>query len=318
MLPTLLDLLKLNAGRKEVGLIEANLIHAPELQHFPARTIKGTSYDTVLRVGLPSVAFTAVNEGVVPSKSRYENKTVQTFPIRSVVKADKALADAAEDGSAAYLALEASGVSEAVLRHLGRQIWYGRKAGTGHVKGFLGLQDVVANEQLVNATGTTVDGASSVYMVKFGPQHVQLLFGNNTVLKLPPFREETAKDDNGGEFDAYVSHLTGWAGIQAVNPYSVTRICNITAENGKTLTDALLAEALNRFPSGIKPDLIFMTRRSRSQLQADRAGKVALQGNGKTGTIGGASAYAPTPTEFESIPIIDTDSLLNTEAIVAP
>jgi hypothetical protein len=31
--------------------------------------------------------------------------------------------------------------------------------------------------------------------------------------------------------------------------------------------------------------------------------------------IGGSMAYAPTPTDFEGIPIIATDSILNTEPI---
>ena len=69
---TMLDLTKRRHGAKEVGLIEANLSYAPELGLFPARTIEGTSYTTLLRVGLPTVAFAHLNGGVDASKSRYE------------------------------------------------------------------------------------------------------------------------------------------------------------------------------------------------------------------------------------------------------
>lgn len=312
----MLDLAKRRSADGVVGLIEANLAAAPEVKLFPARTIEGTSYHTLLRVGLPSVAFTGVNEGVDGSKSTYETKLVEAFPIRALVEIDKALISA-DNPARTLMADESLGVTEAVMRHIGRQIYYGRAAGKGDAKGHIGLQDVVGNDMIVNAAGTAADSASSVYLVKFGLKDVQLVFGKNSVLTLPPFRDETLTDKNGKKFDGKVSHLTGWAGIQCVNPNSVVRICNLTSENGRGLTDALLAEALAKFPAGVVPDVIFMTRKARRQLQTDRASKVAIQGNGKTGSVGGGSAYAPTPTDFEGIPIEATDSLLDTEAIVA-
>lgn len=313
---TMLDIAKRKLGSKEVGLIEANIASAPELEMFPARTIAGTSYHTLLRTGYPSVAFTGVNEGVDASTSTYENKLVECFPIRSAVEVDKALVSA-DAPLATLLTDESMGVAEATMRHIGRQVWYGRTAGKGDNKGFVGIQDSVANAMLVNAGGTTANTATSIYFVKFGLKDVQLIFGNDTVLSLPPFRDETITDANGKKFDGKVSHLTGWSGIQVVNHNSVVRICNVTADSGKGCTDALLADALAKFPAGFVPDAIFMTRRSRKQLQNDRSGKVSLQGNGKTGTVGGGSAYAPTPTDFEGIKIVATDSLLDDEAIVA-
>lgn len=312
---TMLDVVKRNNSSKEVGLIEANLAAAPELKLFPARTIKGTSYHTLLRTGLPSVSFTGVNEGVEASKSTYETKLVECFPIRSLVEVDKALVSA-DNSLPDLLTTEASGVTEAVLRKIGRQIYYGKSAG-GDSKGFPGLQDMVSNDMLLNATGTTASTGSSVYFVKFGIKDVELLFGNGSVLTLPPFRDETLTDKNGKKFDGKVSHLTGWAGMQFTNPNSVVRICNLTADTGKGLTDALLSAALAKAPADVSFDVIFMSRRSRSQLQAARAALVALQSNAKNGTLGGAAAYVPTPTDFEGIPIIATDSILNTEPIVA-
>jgi len=60
---------------------------------------------------------------------------------------------------------------------------------------------------------------------------------------------------------------------------------------------------LHTFAAGIVPDAIFMTRRSRGQLQKSRA---ALN------TIG----MREVPVEYEGIPIITTDNILNTEAVV--
>lgn len=313
---TLLDLAKRSAGRKEIGLIEANLQYAPELKLFPARTIDGTSFNTLLRVGLPSAQFTNANEGVDASKSRYENKLVQCFIIRSLVEIDKALVSA--DSPLGELQTdEAMGVTEAVMRLIGRQIYYGRESGKGDAKGFFGLQDFVDNSMLLNATGSTANTGSSVYFIKFGEKDVKMVFGNKKTLTLPPFRDETLTDANNKKFDGSVSHLTGWAGLQCVNPNSVVRICNLTAQDGKGLTDARLAAGLDLFPTGYAPDVILMSKRSRTQLQADRAARTSnAQQNGKGGAQGGGAIYAPTPDNYEGIPIIATDSILNTEAIV--
>ena len=56
-----------------------------------------------------------------------------------------------------------------------------------------------------------------------------------------------------------------------------------------------------------------MSRRSRRQLQVSRT--VTLFGNGSTKPSGGLATVAPIPTEYDGIPIIATDSILNTEAI---
>jgi len=91
----------------------------------------------------------------------------------------------------------------------------------------------------------------------------------------------------------------------------VRRILNLTAENNKTLTDQLLADAMSTFPVGYSPDAIFMSRRSRAQLQKSRT--VTLFGQGTTRA--NQPLVAPIPTEYEGIPIIVTDSILNTDAI---
>lgn len=312
--PTMLDVTKRLNADKEVGLIEANLEQAPELKYFPARTIQGTCYNTLLRIGLPSVEFTAVNEGIQPSKSTYETKLVECHIIRSMINVDKAIASVDET----IFDLEndeALGVTESVMRKLGRQIYYGRKEDVGDSKGFFGLQDVVPNEKLVNAGGDAENDASSVYFIKFGRKDVTLVFGRNEVLKVGEFRDESIRDANGGRLDGRVAHLTGWVGLQATNPNSVVRICNLTEQSGKTLTDDLMAQALSVFPAGQRPDIIFMTRRSQRQLQQDRASRTTLVlAGGKS--YGGKEVYVETPTSFESIPIVSTDSLLNTEEIV--
>lgn len=312
---TLLDIAKLNGADKEVGLIEENLTSAPEVQLFPFRTIRGTSYHTVTRTAYPSVGFRKANEGVDPTKSTFERKLVEAFIFSGRVEADKAIGLAHEDGLEAYEMIEASGVMKQSLITLGSQIWYGLSADT---EGFPGIKAALpftagkAAGHVIDATGTTATTASGVYAVKFGEQDVTLIGGNENIPRLGDFRDETIYDANSKPLPGRVADLLGWIGCQIGNVNCVRRIANLTADSGKTLTDSLLADLLNAFPAGVRPDAIFMSRRSRLQLQKSRSavGQVAA-------SEGGNPAFAGVPTNFDGVPIVATDSILNTDAIEA-
>ena len=309
----LLDIAKMKGTSKEVGLIESVMTAAPELAVFAARTIKGTNYKTIDRTALPNTGFANANEGIVPDKSSFATKLVECFIFRAAVTIDKAAAAANEDGPAALQAIEADGVGRSAGIKIGKQIWYGTAE---DAKGFPGLRSLTPAGMKIDAAGTTAATGTSVYGVKFGPQHVQMIYGGGNVLTLPPFREQSITDANGGQYDAYISNLMAWIGMQCVHPYSIGRIHSLTADAGKGLTDSLIADLLALYPVGFTPDALFMSRRSRLQLQKSRT--VVLQGNGSRGSIGTDSgSIAPLPTEAFGIPIIVTDNLINTEVLGA-
>lgn len=313
---TMLDIAKLNGNDAVVGLIEENLKYSPEVSVFPFRTIRGTSYKTGIRTALPTTGFRAANEGQTPTKSTFDQRLVEAFIFGGQIEVDKAVADAYEDGAAALQAIEGAGVMKSAFRKLGSQIWYGV---TSDAKGFPGLKAATvkgaltqANDALtIDATGSTASTASSVYAVKFGAQHLQLIGGNNKAWELDEFTTQQITAPNGGKLTAYVAGLTGWIGLQSVNENCVRRLLNLTEDSGKGLTDALLARLFATFPVGEVPDAIFMSRRSRGQLQASRT--VTLQGNAKVRPD--QPNVAPIPTDYDGVPIYATDSILNTDAI---
>lgn len=310
---TMLDIAKLNGNDKVVGLIEENVKKAPEVMVFPFRTIRGTSYKTGIRTALPTTAFRSANEGQTPSKSTFAQRLIEAFIFGGQIEVDKAVADAHEDGPQALQALEASGIMESAFRSLGTQIWYGTTADS---KGFPGLKaatpfgtSTAAGDALtVNATGSTATTASSVYAVKFGAQDVTLIGGNNRAWQLDDFTVQQITAANNGKLTAYVAGLTGWIGLQAGHENCVRRIANLTADSGKGLTDTLLAELFSTFPVGMVPDALFMSRRSRFQLQKSRSATSNTSGKAD-------KPMAPIPTEYEGVPIYATDSILNTDAI---
>ncbi len=310
---TLLDIAKLNGTDQLAGLIEENLTYAPELNFFPTRAIAGTSYDTVVRTSFPSVGFRQANAGNAISKSVTRRDRVQCFIFGGAIQVDKAVAQAYDQGSAAWEMIESSGFMKAALIALGSQIWYGT---TSDASGFPGIKAAIAKTATtaLDVAGSTATTASSVYGVKFGAQDVIMPMGNNAQLSLSEFRDQQITLDSASTWlPGRVADLCGWVGLQLGNANCVGRICNLTAETNKTLTDAKIAQWLSQFPVGYQPDRIFMSRRSAYQLQSSRT--VVLNG-GATGKVNGASeAVAPSPIEAFGIPITVTDSIGITDAI---
>jgi len=269
------------------------------------------------RTSLETTGFRSANTGQTPSKGSFRQALFETFIFGGNVEVDVAVADAHEDGASALQAIIASGVMKSALINLGKQIWYGVAT---DALGFPGIKasltaagTTTAGDALtVNATGTTATTASSVYAVKFGAQDCQLIGGQNMAFNLGEFyKQMIAGPVAGTRFEAYVAALTGWIGLQVGNENCARRIYNLTADSGKGLTDLLLADLMATFPVGYIPDAIFMSRRSRTQLQKSRT--VVLNGNAKSRPD--QPNLAPTPTEYDGVPIIVTDSILNTDAI---
>jgi hypothetical protein len=312
--PTMLDIVKANGSDGFVGLVDETIRATPELQMGAARSIKGQSYKTFVRTGLPAVGFRNANEGSSAVKSTYENRTVETFILNPPIAVDKAVADKYEDGAEAYIAMEGSGVMQASLQMLAKTFYYGtRYAYTGDAnydtvlgkaKGFPGLLDFVDNSLVYDRGGSVVGTStfrSSAWSVKFGPKAVQWVFGENGQMALQPTRIGDIYDSSNKRLTAYISELLAYPGLQMVQTFSVGRIKNITNESGHGLTDAVLGTWFAQFPETYKPDVIFANRKVVETLRASRTA---------TNVTG---APAPTPTEYEGVPIVITDMLSNAE-----
>jgi hypothetical protein len=309
-MPTMLDVAKTYGNDAVVGLIEENIQINPEMRVFPARSIKGTSYKTLIRTGYPTANFRRANEGAARSKSTFENRLTECFIIDSPIACDKQVADAWDGGAAQYQAIESSGVLEAVMRRVSKSIYYGNSAtavslGYGDAKGFPGFVDAYDPvDHQVDATGTTEK--TSVWAVRLGIKDIHLILGGGTVLQmLDQWRIETVYDSGNNPFTAYTNNLAGWVGLNIGSVHSLVRIKNIGTDAGKGMTDTLGQRAIEKFPAGIVPDFFIMNRRSRRQLHESRQ---AVATNG-----GRTANEVPLPTEIEGIPILVTDAIGNNE-----
>jgi hypothetical protein len=310
--PTLLDLATQNGNDAAAGILDEAAIAVPEITgrsgsiQIPnvgaARVIRGTSYKTLVRTALPSVGFRDANDAPSKSKGTYESRRVETYILNPRWECDQAVADQHEDGPEAYLAVEGAAVTQAALQHVAKQMYYGTGTG-GDTKGFPGLLAAVNSTMVVDAGGTTDNVASSVWAVRFGVNDVQWVLGENGMLELKDPRIGDILDADGDPLTGYIQELLAYVGLQVRSTYSVGRIKKLTTDDGKGLTDARIASLLEKFRPGFPPDVLFMTQRSQSQLRSSRTA---------TNPTG---APAPFPSEAFGIPIVVTESILNTEAL---
>lgn len=301
-MPSLLDVIKLNNSDAVVGLIDEASRAVPQVRLGEARTIKGLNYKTLVRTAVPAVGFRNANQGTPLVQSAFEQRLVECFLMNPPFEADKAVADVFEDGWEAYLALEASGVMEGSMQGLGRAFFYGTHATLGLANAFPGLLHAYDNtNMIVDAVGAAGNTNSSVWAVRWGAQHVQWVLGQGGSANMSPVTEVRVLDGNNNPYMCYHQELYLRPGLQVGSTFSVARIRNLNVAQNTTLTDAMLAQLLALFPTGVRPDAFYMSRRSLFQLQASRTATNAT------------GAPAPIPTEAFGIPIEVTDSIANTE-----
>lgn len=316
---TLLDIAKRNGHDAIAGIIEEATKAVPEISGIDprsgivipgvgdSRTINGTSYKTLVRTALPTVPFRDGNQGSTGLKSTWANKLVETFIMNPRWNVDKAIADKSEDGWQMLMSDEAFGVVTAGFQTLGRQFYYGRNTAAalgGDAKGFNGLIDVYdATNMVVDAGGTTADTGSSCWAVKFGPQAVRWVYGANGSIDPTEVDQRDVDDSDGNPYTAYFQEMFLYPGLQCSSVRYMSRLKKLTADSGKTLSDAKLSALMETFAVGVKPDAIFLSKRSLRQLRDSRT---ATNDTGKE---------APLPADYDGIPLVVTESISITESL---
>lgn len=285
------------------GVVEEHQAQVPALGMFPVLPrINGITFKSQFMVELPSTGFRNLGEGRAASKGRYEMRDFNLHLFSGRAEAEVAAYQADSGGEGAVKARAVRGTAQSALETLDGQIFYGTvKDG----KGFPGLKQFTpfGGAYTLDATGTSSGATTSVYGVKFGEDYCSLCYGNGDPFNLGDWRRQDLLDADGNPYPGDVADLEGWLGLIIKHKASVVRVCNITAQTGKGVTDVLLRNATLKLPTGSQPDVWFMNQAARAQLQDSRA----------TPEV----PYAPTPTESNGIPIVVDDSILSTDAVEA-
>lgn len=246
-----------------------------------------------------------------------------------------------------YFSLQAQGRYSGQILHVDQQIitgvsndakgFPGLKALTPYVSGnVLALTDTAQDsgwtKSVVNAGGATNNVNSSVYAVRFGDLDCSLCIGGAGglagFLNLPAPERQWLRftDPVDGLVKAdwfHVAAAEGYIGlsVQGGNEAdasrkfpqrSVRRLANLTPL--VPLTDTMLQKLVHSFPSNRRPNVLYMSYRSRDQLQDARSTGMTFSmspGDAQNGTY---KPKAPVPTHYEEIPIICSQSISNTDA----
>ena len=306
---SLADLVKINDMNLADLEVSDLLDGAPLLKALAADVASnGTEHKYLKETGAPVVGFRAANDGR-ENKASADTLVTITLKILDASNAvDLALANGYRKGSEAYIARESMRHLKAAFAAAEAQLISGVGADAG---GFVGLCDAttidaIADAMVINATGSTASTGSSVIAIRSNNDgnDCTLITGNDGEISIG---ESVVNRLAGatGFYPAYFTPISGWLGLQIGSAYSVGRICNLTAQSGKTLTDALISQLLALFPVGKEPNMLVMSRRSRQQLQSSRTATNAT------------GAPAPIPTESFGVPILATDGMPNTQTILS-
>lgn len=308
------DVLKINNAEELIGLIDDCAKEIPEIQFFGASPVTKNTYQTLALDGLPATGFRAADALRTFDSAVLVNKTVTCKYLDASWTIPVAVANQSDWGPDFAKALQARAHVKSALLTLAKQIWHGV---TSDANGFVGLDalidavvDTSSNKIMVveantPASGSTIADADTVYAVRTGVDSCQIAWGNEGRLDEGEVVEQMlyTQTTSGGTTTTqgawhYAQKIGAWAGLQVTSKYAAGKITNLSALSGNAgLDDDLLYQLIERFPVGQRPDGIFMSRRSFSQLRQSRTAYNAV------------GAPAPYPTEFEGIPIHVTDSI---------
>ena len=320
-LVSFLDITKRSGSDPAIGLLEETTTYAPELRSIMGRPISGTVYRATNRT-LPTVAFRSANNGSDTVKSTYSQNLSECFIIDAQVQADKAVIDAeAKSGlnqSVGDLMFdEAQGVLMATGITIGAQFYYGTSADKN---GFGGIQSLTnklntaigagAAPAVIGAGGVAANVQTSAYLIWENIKGVHFVWGNNAGLMMGDWRVQQVLGANSKPMTAYVNNMQGWIGLACNHSKSVARIANIDASHG--LTDKLGAQLLQYIPLQIQ-------EAGGLKWCMNQQALFTLQNSRSAATLNAATplVYAPEPKDLCGIPIMKTNSITNTEAVVS-
>jgi len=322
-----LTLLDIHAMNKTVGPLIEEVIHeAPVVGRTPVKRIEGTRFDQLVRKSLPRGGFTNPGDGVLVSAGGYDSVAFDCKHMEAQLEAKESFIKKKirqeGGGIGDVLAMEAEGYIKQQLIDLDVQYFDGTKNAivNGASNGFAGLVDLVDPSMVFTAGGATANKQTSAWFVFESEDYgVSFLMPNGEELNLSPWQYQSLLISGDRENGAltktmgYSCGLTGYIGLKATTPKRcIARVANI--ESGNALSDKLAAFVNAMFLRGYKPTVCYMSDMSGFHTAASRENVVV---SGKMSINSASESFRSMPTEVAGIPIVFTDSISDTEAVVA-
>ena len=284
-----------------------------------------TGHRVVIRTGLPTVYWRAINQGIPTSKSTTAQVDESVGMLEAYSVVDNDLADLNGNTSQFRLS-EDSAFLEAMNQAQASTMFYGNPA--TDPKQYLGLASRYGSisgagnaQNIIDAGGTSTNN-TSIYLVVWGDNTVFCPFpkGSTAGLMHEDLGLNTVWDTAGGRYQAYRTHYQWKNGLVVKDWRYVVRICNINTANLVAQSSAadlisLMSRSLDRIPNfGMGRPVFYMNRTVYSMLriQALNKSNYALSIEKGLTQFGSATSWL----SFNGVPIRRVDQLLNTEARV--
>lgn len=283
-----------------------------------------TGHRVVIRTGLPTVYWRAINQGIPTSKSTTAQVDEACGMLEAYSEVDKDLAEL--NGNTAQFRLsEDSAFLEAMNQTMASTLFYGNPA--SDPKQFLGLATRYSSTSAGNGQNILKGGGSgsantSIYLVVWGENSVFCPFpkGSKAGLIHEDHGLQTVWDADQGRYQAYRTHYQWKNGLVVKDWRYVVRIANIdtTITNNNLAADliALMSRALDRIPNlAMGRPVFYMNRTVYSilRLQALNKSNYALSVEKGLTQFGTAASWL----SFNGVPLRRVDQLLNTESTVS-
>lgn len=236
-----------------------------------------TGHRVVVRTGLPTVYWRALNAGVPTSKSTTAQVDEQVGMLEAYSEIDKDLV-LLNGNSAEFRMSEDRAFIEAMNQTQATTMFYGNPA--LDPKQYLGLAPRYSSlsagngANIIDGGGTGSDN-TSIWLVVWADDKVFCTFpkGSKAGLQHEDLGIDTIIDANGGRFQAYRSHYQWKNGLAVKDWRYVVRIANIDVSNLVGETSAanlpkLMARAIDKLPNMAGGRAVFYMNRTVSSMMA--------------------------------------------------
>ena len=203
-------------------LLDAPLVEANE----------GTVHSTLVRTAIPHGEHRGYNQGV--GKSSSQTKTIKDVisNIEIYSQVDKQLVDESAHPEAVMMSEQVAFI-EGLSQDMADDLMYGNhNADPRYTNGFATRYNSTQSGQSKNciSLGGTGNALTSIYLIKWATDKAHLIYpkgSKNAGVEYNFLGEQTVKDANGGEYQAYRAHYRVARGLAVRNSMSVIRLCNI-------------------------------------------------------------------------------------------
>lgn len=280
-----------------------------------------TGHTSVIRSGLPTPAWRALNYGVTPSKSTTAKVTDVCGLLEAYSVVDEKVAEL-NGNTGAFRASEAKAFLEGMNQEFSDTLFYGNV--TVDEKKFHGLTPRFSlttagnGGQVIKGSSNDTDNAS-IWLIGWGENTIHGIYpkGSQAGIRHEDKGKQTVTDANSGKYEAYVDHFRWECGLVVRDWRYVVRVANIevsdllaAATSGDNLVD-LMAQSLEKIHSlnGCRP-VFYMNRTLRSMLRRQISAKTNVQLS--LDTAGGKTVMS-----FDGVPVKICDSLTIAETAIS-